>query len=415
MCILVILQKVFNLNSSNHFNFEKLATIAATKSRIYPILMIRIYANEFFLRLVESSSVVHNILHLYKGPFLVNFVLDKSNCLKCNSSGLSPLHSIIMNERNRNWMHSSFELLEEFLRHYPSTYLDTCFDKNGYNLLHTAAIGGNIIAMEYLYRKGMKINQITLQNTTVLEICISHSPYLHHGKPPDYYFDHGSYSVLRYKSGHMTEDNFVPELLITDHDSTAVFILNRTMLYISELERKSLKDQLCGSSSKVALNLIHIAAARGMILFLKTCKTFFGLEILQCLNSDSITPYYLASLTKQTGVMKWFRELEINLVLPNVLIHNVLTHTMIESSKFMDWTCQIQYSLRYSALARVKMIKCLNGYRSSSLKTMTNSFDFISIFKMNTLWICLSTWIKYESKGIENRLNEKAEFLSKAI
>lgn len=154
-----------------------------------------------------------------------------------------------------------------------------------------------------------------------------------------------------------------------------------------------------------------------MTRFLQNCKKIFGLKIVECRNSDLITPYYLALLMNQTDVLGWFRELEIKLVLPHVQTHNILTYKLIASSTFVDWTCQSHYSIRYSALARIKMIKCLNRYSSSSEKDMNSASVALKRIKFNILMICLFSWIRYNNKKEfeYNRMIEKLNRNTKQI
>jgi hypothetical protein len=76
----------------------------------------------------------------YEGPSLAVFILTTENALNCND-GLSPLHRIIFNDRNAQWVYCNIEFLDKYLLEFPAQKLDVCFDSDGYNLLHRAIMG----------------------------------------------------------------------------------------------------------------------------------------------------------------------------------------------------------------------------------------------------------------------------------
>jgi hypothetical protein len=55
------------------------------------------------------------------------------------------------------------------------------------------------------------------------------------------------------------------------------------------------------------LGLIHLAAANGLLTFLKESRSLFGSNILKCYDYNNITPLYLAQIYNQTIVMQWIQ------------------------------------------------------------------------------------------------------------
>jgi ankyrin repeat protein len=75
------------------------------------------------------------------------------------------LHTIIMNYRNRFWQHfESDTVWENYFKGYPALMLDNCYNKEGYNLLHKAAMGGNYKFVKFLIDRGMDIKTYKLWN-----------------------------------------------------------------------------------------------------------------------------------------------------------------------------------------------------------------------------------------------------------
>jgi hypothetical protein len=63
---------------------------------------------------------------------------------------------------------------------------------------------------------------------------------------------------------------------------------------------------LCKLGEK-KLGLIILAAAKGLITFLKQSRSLFGSNILNCHDYNNITPLYLAQIYNQTIVIQWMK------------------------------------------------------------------------------------------------------------
>jgi hypothetical protein len=72
---------------------------------------------------------------------------------------------------NQNWV-----FLDKYLLEFPAQKLDVCFDSDGYNLLHRAIMGGNIIATQYLVNKGMNTSKTSLSGLSPLYISVTKAP-----------------------------------------------------------------------------------------------------------------------------------------------------------------------------------------------------------------------------------------------
>lgn len=190
LCILSISQFLSENNEFDKIDIWKIVHLSATKLRLFPILMMKEYARSQFNNILLSSSNIEKLVHSYQGPYLEEFVLTKDNALRCNSSHHSPLHTLFMNERNRYWYHSTTEFFDLFIKPYSSHFLDCCFDTDGLNLFHRAAMGGHLKALHYLLSKGLDVNKLSLRNQSVLDILVRSSPFLLNGIAP-YYFDDG--------------------------------------------------------------------------------------------------------------------------------------------------------------------------------------------------------------------------------
>ncbi|VDI10523.1 Hypothetical predicted protein [Mytilus galloprovincialis] len=86
-----------------------------------------------------------------------------------------------MNDRNTQSMYYNHDILNKYLKDSSSTMLDRCFDKDGYNLLHRAVIGGNLLGTQFLVNKGMKLSHVSHHGQSALQILLSKAPFLENG------------------------------------------------------------------------------------------------------------------------------------------------------------------------------------------------------------------------------------------
>ncbi|VDI61961.1 Hypothetical predicted protein [Mytilus galloprovincialis] len=398
LCILSISQFLNENDKIDKIDIWKLVQLSANKSRLFPILMMREYASNQFKNILMSSSNIEMLMNSYQGPFLEEFALTPSNALKCNSSDHSPLHTILMNERNRYWYHSTPEFFDLFLKRYSSHFLDSCYDKYGLNLFHRAAVGGHLNALKYLSSKGLDVNKLTYRNKTALESLINTSPYLTNGITPYYYDESLLFYIVRYKTAINYKDRLKPTLQVQFDDSAAL-LLNLT---------ESSKVGLCLDNQE-DLSLLHISSAKGFVKFIKQAKHIYGDEVINCRNKDGLTPLFFAIVMNQTRISKWLIRKGIQIIRPPVAAYEHTLYNLVNNFRLFDWTCQMTYPDHYSVYAYHKMTVCI--------KTILLHDDFIVVDSKNALYRALKlnifTGISGVWLSVINKRSEQKTFITK--
>lgn len=145
--------------------------------------MLKVYAKQQFQHGVQNNPQLLLFITEYEGPDIAELLLTKDNALKCNGS-FSRLHEIIMNDRNTQSMYYNHDILNKYLADYSCKMLDKCYDKNGYNLLHRAAMSGNLLGTQFLVHKGMNLLHSSRHGHSVLQILMSKAPFLENGVMP---------------------------------------------------------------------------------------------------------------------------------------------------------------------------------------------------------------------------------------
>ncbi|VDI10522.1 Hypothetical predicted protein [Mytilus galloprovincialis] len=381
MCILKTMSYLYKTGMISKVNVSELLSIAILKSRIYPVLMLKIYAEQQFQHIVQNNPPLLLFITEYEGPSLAKFFLTKNNSLKCNGN-FSPLHEIIMNDRNTQSMYHSNQFLKNYLEDYSSTMLDTCFDKDGYNLLHRAAMGGNVLGTQFLLNKGMNVSQLCGHGQSALDILIIKAPFSENDIIPSRFSNISPYQVLEFVSENRTKELNIACKNIQNYDETSEILLEH--LYSSRgLRRKEIATVLCRPYES-RLSQVHLATAKGFISFLKKSVLLFGSDILNCYDFNNITPYYLAKIYKQESVMKWMDSIRVPRTKPNLEIESLLIYNMFfnyQRQHLFDWTCRLQYSYKHHALMKTQFSKCTRaiGERDSFI-LYKNAFRDIYIF-----------------------------------
>ncbi|CAG2254871.1 unnamed protein product [Mytilus edulis] len=304
MCILKTLFYLYQKEGFEKFNVSELLSVA--------ILMLKVYAKQQFQYVVQNNPQLLYFITEYQGPHIAELLLTKDNALKCDGS-FSPLHEIIMNDRNTQSMYYNHDILNKYLTDYSCTMLDWCFDKDGYNLLHRAVMGGNFLGTQFLMIKGMKLLHSSRHGHSALQILFDKAPFLENGVMPLRYSDSSPYQVLQFVSKNSTEELIIDYSSALQFDVTAVFLLENA--YRSGPSRRRKIEALLCRPNKRHLSLVHLAAAKGFIGFLKKCVLLFDsdtiMKILDCSDFNKITPYYLARIYKQESVMKWMISIRV--------------------------------------------------------------------------------------------------------
>ncbi|CAG2254865.1 unnamed protein product [Mytilus edulis] len=172
-----------------------------------------------------------------------------------------------MNDRNTQSMYYNHGILNKYLTDYSSTMLDRCFDKDGYNLLHRAVIGGNLLGTQFLVNKGMKLSHVSHHGKSALQILLSKAPFLKNGVMPLSYRKRSPFQVLQFVSQNKTEELIIDYSTALQYDETAVFVLEN--VYTSKsLRRQKDAALLCKPNKRrLSLKLYILATAKGFIWF----------------------------------------------------------------------------------------------------------------------------------------------------
>ena len=159
------------------------------------------------------------------------------------------------------------------IKSYPqgTEVINECFDADGYNALHRAAQGANVVAIKRFLAWGANPSLKTADGFTPLWLSVL-------------------YSVKYTPFLNFRWENILTGLEVDLASKSASLILNR-------LIQTGTVDIGC-NESRPDLTLYHIAAIRGMWRFVKRLlsdKQLTGVDV-NCPNRDGITPMYLAKL-----------------------------------------------------------------------------------------------------------------------
>lgn len=171
----------------SEIKISELLEISIRKSRIYLILIMKVYAERKFQYTLERSVKIPMVLSESKSPYITELLLNAENALRCDGQK-SALHELVHNDKNIQLTFHYLSFLHPIFRKYSAKFLDECFDDRGYNLLHRSIIG--VIGTQYFFfyiNQGMNIWQSSKNNQTCLEISIYNSPYTDKGDIPTYY------------------------------------------------------------------------------------------------------------------------------------------------------------------------------------------------------------------------------------
>lgn len=343
----------------SEYNITDMLFTSIRKSRVYPILILKTYASDAFKHSILSSPDILNVVTQYEGPNIAEFILTTENALNCNG-GVSPLHRIIFNDRNTQWRHCNVEFLIKYLSKFTAQNLNLCFDSDGYNLLHRAIMGGNIIATQYLVKKGMNTSKTSLSGLSPLFISVTKAPYLENSVLPSYCANGSTIQILQFILENTTTNVITDSYGVIDYDTTSAFIL-RTLYQSKNISPTVLAGDLCNGGEK-KLGLIHLAAAKGLVTFLKKSRSLFGSNILNCHDYNNITPLYLAQIYNQTIVIQWMKSIQIHRVQPKSEVESLLIYNFLSNYRtfrIFDWTCRLQYNYRHAGLILLQVKKCL--------------------------------------------------------
>ncbi|XP_052074097.1 uncharacterized protein LOC127711981 [Mytilus californianus] len=377
------------LSSSNYFtplNVKDYLTLAINKSRIYPILILKSYTPNEFNAIVSTSTEIPTLLAKSDIQIIVEHIFNVDNSLRCNKSE-SPLHQLVLNAMNGQDILPLTSFLIHLFKKFSSRYLDQCYDKDGYNLLHRATMGGNIGTVKLMLKKGMNVSCLSKNGRSVLELCIYSSPFLKNGHVPSYYVSGPRFHVLEYVFQSETFNISFDRTQTIDFDTTSDLLLNKTA---ESLMKNKLQKDICDRKN---IGLLHVAAAKGLLKFIKRVHSIFGTQSIRCRDRFNVSSYYLALIYGQTDIVRWIKTLQMKYKPPAQIVQNILIYNLISNyltlSRY-DWTCFQDYNFKYRALLRNQAVKCIsrvpserihyiNMHNVSTIETWFTSiyFDFM--------------------------------------
>lgn len=197
--ILTVFHHLSETKNYDGVNVGELLAISINKSRIYPILIMKVYAEREIQHVLEMSTKIPFLLSKSNSTYVIELQLNTKNALRCDGKK-SALHEIVHNDRNIQWTFHSLPFLDPIFNRYSSKFLDECFDDRGYTLLHRSLIGAHLNIIRYLINKRMNLWQPSKDNKTSLEICIYNSPYTENGIIPTYYTLGAHYHTVEFLS-----------------------------------------------------------------------------------------------------------------------------------------------------------------------------------------------------------------------
>ncbi|CAG2229765.1 ANKRD50 [Mytilus edulis] len=359
--IFVVFQYYHIQKSCSEINLVALLEISINKSRIYPILIMKVHADREVQSIIEKSFKIPFLLSKCNSPYIIELLLNTNKALRCDGKK-SALHDIVHNDRNFQWTFRSLSFLDPLFKKYPAKYLDDCFDDQGYNLLHRSIMGAHSTTIQYLLDQEMNPWQQSKDNKTALEISIYKSPYNDNGIVPNYYTLGSKFQTVQYVSSKENQEIVYDNSRLIDFDNIAEFLL-----YINEIKYHQNRSHLC-DLNKTEIGLIHIAAAKGLFRFLKKVKELYGTDYLRCEDRFGLTPIYIAHVYNQTKIVGWMRKLKLHLKRPEKRSEKVLLFNILDNYKSpgqYDWTCLLRYRHKYVGLIRNQILKC--SFNSTNL------------------------------------------------
>jgi ankyrin repeat protein len=363
---------------------------------LYIVMIIDLYAVTFWdvLRILDCKdmyfyfSLSLTISYLFLSQNLTEY------CYDTNSNDI--LHTIIMNYRNRFWQHFESDIIwEHYFNGYPALMLDRCYNKEGYNLLHKAAMGGNYKFVKFLINRGMDIKTLTKTNQTIFNVCLQKFPFRiftghisqthRFGVPPEFLEDIPKYT-LEYGTGRIyTIYNNITNSI--NYDLVLQILINE---FDQQRHKQKRSDFLSFASfcsvCKRKLSTVHVAAAKGYLELLKQIYTWHGEKALQCTSLHTISPFQLAHLYNQIPVIKWMANLKIRMFVPqkSVRLPLVMDYVTNFSYKpFYHWSCRLLYGNIHTNLFLVNMNKCVDMVRKTNNTCVLHTEELLNIKYLN--------------------------------
>lgn len=120
-----------------------------------------------------------------------------------------------------------------------------------------------------MLKKGMNVSRLSKNGRSVLELCIYSSPFLKNGRVPSYYVSGPRFHVLEYVFQSETLNISFDRTQTIDFDTTSDLLVNKMA---ESLKKDVPQKNICHRKN---IGLVHVAAAKGFLKFLKTCAFNF--------------------------------------------------------------------------------------------------------------------------------------------
>ena len=282
-------------------NFEKYLKIIILKKSIYSLLIFHTYMKASFQRtlLKMETWIAKNVLER-EGVHVILDIVIHANFTACNKSlDESIFHKIMLNANNTYWTHSP--AYSDFVQlHLPRLVkdVDRCFDKEGFNLLHRAVMGGHVAAVDFLLDYfNASANVLTKDGLTIFQLLLKNAQA---SLPTGDYVKHDISRIdgIRYDSY-----IFGSTSQLKDFNQVGYILLRDTKFEINLLPF----CDICVEGEQ-KLSLIHFLSAKKLNSIIEHLVAKFGNKILKCKNIHGFTPSYFANISNNFQLVRYISD-----------------------------------------------------------------------------------------------------------
>ena len=301
---------------------------ALSKNNLFGILVLKSALKDQYWKAIQNLKIwiLNNIFYLDKSGSLYRHIIDPSFRFCNEPFEYSFFHKAIYNENNLYWLYHKhgFSLFGSFMNKHIKL-LHTCYDKEGFTLLHRSIMGGNVQALSFLMSQMTSSNEKTKTGQNVTSLLLDYTPF----------FDREEFlkwSVTSQKKKlNIQDDIFVTDVPIASRNYNGIVEI---LVQHHMLDESFIVSNLCDEEGK-GLSKIHIFAAKGLTSLLNIGLNMHGKNILQCRNVHGFTPLFFANVFGHTDTVAFLEQ-----AIPN--IHDVLDtnaeimFVMYSLSKYFD-------------------------------------------------------------------------------
>ena len=286
----------FNRDIYEVNEISKYIKILILKNSIYGLIIMKsflphVYKHAVFK--VENWIKMHALEYDKTGRIGAQ-VFYKEFSLCNQPYNVSVFHKIMFNSENDYWMYSpsySSFTLSSMCSWVEN--IDQCFDKDGYNLLHRAIMGGHAGGVRMLLHNcRASVNVRAKSGETALQLLLKYTPFCQR-----IFYSQIIHETILNDKGPVEEKRRMGKISeLKEHNFVSDILLG-----LNNFELHDLKfSELC-STTKKGLSIIHMISAKGLTNIVKYLGKKFGKKLLACRSVHGFTPIYLArnSIIKQ--------------------------------------------------------------------------------------------------------------------